>query len=105
MLFKSLLFFSLAVWSQAIIIPLKPERPRCLVEFSIGQVGATIKLKIAFPAIDGVETGEHFTVTMRNSETNQVKKEIIQPGFKFHREEELDSSTPSLTQTSFTKSA
>jgi hypothetical protein len=82
----------LIIAAQSIYIPLKSERPRCLSEYLIGSGISTIKLKIGFPKLDNIQPGEHFTVTLRNTETQKISSEIIQPGDKFTKEEALDQS-------------
>lgn len=95
----------LMVLSTCIYIPLKTNRPRCLSEYLVGSHATTIKLKISFPKVDNLQPGEHYTVTLRNTETQVVTSQIVQPGDKYSREETLDQSNTSATQTSSTRSA
>lgn len=62
-----LLIAFLMLTAQAIHIPLKSNRPRCLVEYLIGKNTQTMKLKAVFPKLDNVQPGEHYTITIRNT--------------------------------------
>ena len=89
----------LVVLGASIYVPLKTNRPRCLSEYLVGASATTIKLKIAFPKLDNLQPGEHYTVSLRNTETQVVTSQIVQPGDKYSREETLDQSKPAPTQT------
>lgn len=88
-----LLLTLLAITAHSIFIPLKPNRARCLSEYLISGAASTIKIKINFPKLEGLESGEHFTVSLRNTETQKITTEIVHPGDKYSKEEVLDQST------------
>lgn len=93
------------VLAATIYIPLKINRPRCLSEYLVGATATTIKLKISFPKLDNLQPGEHYTVSLRNTETQVVTTQIVQPGDKYSREETLDQSKSTPTQMWYTRYA
>lgn len=81
-----LLLMLLALAAQSIYLPMKPNRPRCLSEYLLGGVSNTIKIKIAFPKLENIQPGEHFTVSLRNTESQNVTTDIVHPGDKYSKE-------------------
>jgi hypothetical protein len=92
-----LLIALLALTANAIYLPIKANRSRCLIEYLLGGVTTSIKIKINFPKLGGLEPGEHFTVSFRNTETNHTDTDVVQPGEKYAKEADLDKSNPSDT--------
>lgn len=48
----------------------------------------SMKFKISFPQIDNVLEDEHFIISIKNTETDKMKTQIVKPGNKYVREEE-----------------
>lgn len=102
---KPLLLLVVLALAHAVYLPMKPNRPRCLSEYLLGGASSSIKIKINFPKLDGLEPGEHFTVTLRNTETQKIDTDIVQPGDKYAKETDLDKSNSPAIQTSSTRCA
>jgi hypothetical protein len=47
----------LALTTNAIYLPIKANRSRCLIEYLLGGVSTSIKIKINFPKLGGLEPG------------------------------------------------
>lgn len=78
---KQLLFLIAIVGLiNSIYIPLSSNVEKCMVAFSFGQ-SETIKLELRFPQIPKQdEYGEEYTVSLKNSETNETQYENVKYG-------------------------
>lgn len=96
MLSRILLAILLIAAANSIYLPAKSNRARCLIEYLLGGVSTSIKIKINFPKIAAIEPGEHFMVSFRNTETNKTDSDIVQSGDRYAKEADLDKSNSSL---------
>lgn len=91
-----LLLLFLTLTANAIYLPVKSNRARCLIEYLLGGISTSIKIKINFPKIAAIEPGEHFVVSFRNTETNKTDTDIVQSGDRYAKEADLDKSNPAF---------
>ncbi len=79
-----LLLLDLAV--SSIYLSVKPKVPRCMVEYVAGGASvSSMKIKVDFPAIENKKVGEHFQVSLRNTETNKINEETVESGEKYYK--------------------
>ena len=77
----------IALTTQSIFLTLKPKTPRCMVEYTAGSgASTTMKIKIIFPKIQDHISHEHFYVTLRNTENDELESQVVSSGGKYIKE-------------------
>ena len=87
------MLMALVLAADCILLPVKSNYSRCLMEYSTTAEKGSIKVRIDLPTLLNGHPGDHYSVTIRNTETEEVESDTVKPATKYIKEFDVVSST------------